>query len=238
MSPRLLPLALAAFIAAPASLALAQPVPPQPPRIVVLGEGESAIAPDMALLSLGVMREASTAREALDAANAAMAAVIAAMKASGVADRDLQTSGLQINPRYTYTNKPDGTQEAALVGYQVANTLSVRLRDIEKTGEVIDKAVTLGVNQNTGISFSNEDPSKALMDARRKAVEDAVAKARLLSDAAGVELGRVIEISDQNYAAPPVPMAEKAYARAADAVPIAAGENAYKVQVTVTFELR
>lgn len=237
MSPRLLPLALAACLAASATTAFAQQAP-QPPRIVVVGEGESAIAPDMALLSLGVMREAATAREALDGANAAMAAVIAAMKASGVADRDLQTAGLQISPRYIYTNKPDGTQEAALAGYQVANTLSVRLRDIEKTGEVIDKAVTLGVNQNTGISFTNDDPSKALTEARKKAVEDAVAKARTLSEAAGVTLGRVIEINDQNFSVSPMPIAEKAYARAADAVPIAAGENAYRVQVTVTFELR
>ncbi|MBX3570466.1 MAG: SIMPL domain-containing protein [Rhizobiaceae bacterium] len=237
MSPRLLPLALAACLAASATTAFAQQAP-QPPRIVVVGEGESAVAPDMALLSLGVMREAATAREALDGANAAMAAVIAAMKASGVADRDLQTAGLQISPRYTYTNKPDGTQEAALAGYQVANTLSVRLRDIEKTGEVIDKAVTLGVNQNTGISFTNDDPSKALTEARRKAVEDAVAKARTLSEAAGVTLGRVLEINDQNVSVSPMPIAEKAYARAADAVPIAAGENAYRVQVTVTFELR
>jgi uncharacterized protein YggE len=120
----------------------------------------------------------------------------------------------------------------------VANTLSVRLRDIEKAGEVIDKAVSLGVNQNTSISFTNADPSKALEEARRKAVEDAAAKARTLSEAAGVSLGRVIEISDQNFAAAPMPITQRAFARAADAAPIATGENAYRVQVTVTFELR
>ena len=105
----------------------------------------------MALLSLSVMREATTAREALDANNDAMAAVIAAMKASGIADRDLQTAGVQIAPRYDYTTKPDGTQEAKLVAYQVTNTLSVRVRDLAKTGEILDKSVALGVNQGGGI---------------------------------------------------------------------------------------
>ena len=109
---------------------------------MVLGEGEATVKPDMALLSLSVMREAMSAREALDANNKAMAEVIAAMKASGVADRDLQTAGVQIIPRYDYINKPDGTQEAKLAAYQVTNTLSVRVRDLAKTGEILDKSVT------------------------------------------------------------------------------------------------
>lgn len=238
MMTRLLPLALAASLLAPIPAALAQQVPP--PRIVVIGEGESAIPPDLAMLSLTVMREAKTAREALDAGNAAMAAVIAAMKSSGVADRDLQTGGLQIYPRYNYVNKPDGTQEGELVAYQVSNTLSVRVRDLEKTGEILDKAVTLGVNQGGGVSFANEDPSKALTDARRSAIKDAMDKARTLTEAAGVKLGKVLEITDQTYAAPPMPIAAKAFDRAgaAEAVPIEAGENSYKVQVTMTFELK
>ncbi len=239
MMHRLLPLALAASLVAPASAALAQQLPPPQPRIVVIGEGESSIPPDLALLSLSVMREAKTAREALDAANAAMAAVIAAMKAAGVADRDLQTGGLQINPRYNYANRPDGTQTAELAGYQVSNTLSVRVRDLAKTGEILDKAVSLGVNQGGGISFANEDPSKALTDARKRAVADAIEKARTLSEAAGVGLGRVIEIADQNFAPPPMPITAKGFDRAeAQAVPVEAGENAYRVQVTVTFELK
>ncbi|TIU73795.1 MAG: DUF541 domain-containing protein, partial [Mesorhizobium sp.] len=90
-----------------------------PPRIIVSGEGEATVAPDMAILSLSVMREAKSAREALDANNDAMAAVIAAMKSAGIAERDLQTAGIQINPRYNYTNKADGSQEAELVAYQV-----------------------------------------------------------------------------------------------------------------------
>ena len=115
-----------------------------------------------------------------------MAEVIAAMKASGIADRDLQTAGVQISPRYDYVNKPDGTQEAKLAAYQVTNTLSVRVRDLAKTGEILDKSVTLGVNQGGGVSFTNDDPSATLTEARKNAVADAMAKAKTLTDAAGV----------------------------------------------------
>ncbi|MBA3446974.1 MAG: SIMPL domain-containing protein [Pseudaminobacter sp.] len=230
-----LPLALAAALSFSAAAAAADTQPP--PRIMVTGEGESAVAPDLALLSLSVMREAKSAREALDANNDAMAAVIAAMKSAGIEDRDLQTEGIQIAPRYNYTNQPDGTQTADLVAYQVTNTLSVRIRDIAKTGEILDKSVTLGVNQGGGVSFANDDPSQALIEARKLAMADAMAKAKTLADAAGVKLGGILEISDQSYAPPPMPMRAKAF-EAADAVPIQAGENAYKVLVSVIFELK
>lgn len=236
MTKTLFALALAAAVALPAAAHAADQAPR---RIVVLGEGEAAVKPDMAILTLTVMREALTAREALDANNKAMAEVVAAMKASGIADRDLQTAGVQINPRYDYTNKPDGTQEAKLAAYQVSNTLTVRVRDLARTGEVLDKSVTLGVNQGGGLVFSNDDPSTALTEARKKAVADAVDKAKTLSEAAGVKLGQVMEISDVSYVQPPMPIVAKAYGGAADAaaVPVEAGENAYKVQINVTFEL-
>ena len=237
MTRHLLPLALAAAIAFPAMAGAADL--PTPPRIIVSGEGEATVAPDLAILTLSVMREAKTAREALDANNDAMAAVIAAMKAAGIADRDLQTAGIQINPRYNYTNKPDGSQEAELVAYQVTNTLSVRVRDVDKTGDILDKAVSLGVNQGGGISFTNDDPGATVTEARKKAVADAMAKAKTLAEAAGVSIGRVLEITDQNIAPSPMPINAKAFDAAAGArVPVQAGENSYNVQVTVTFELK
>ena len=236
MTRHLLPLALAAAIAFPAMAGAADS--PTPARIIVSGEGEATTPPDLALLSLSVMREAKTARAALDANNDAMAAVIAAMKAAGIKDRDLQTAGIQINPRYNYTNKPDGSQKGELVAYQVTNTLSVRVRDIDKTGEILDKAVSLGVNQGGGIAFSNEDPSAAVTEARKKAVADAMAKAKTLAEAAGVSIGRVLEITDQNIASPPMPINAKAFDAAGASVPVQAGENSYAVQVTVTFELK
>jgi uncharacterized protein YggE len=235
MKTRLFAAALLASLALPAIAAAAEP---QLPRIIVSGEGDMAVAPDMAMLSLSVMREAPTAREALDANNAAVAAVIAAMKSAGIAERDLQTSNLQINPRYDYTNKPDGTQEAKLAAYQVTNTLSVRVRDIAKTGELLDTAVTTGVNQGGNISFTNDDPSAAITEARKRAVADAIAKAKTLAEAAGVGLGRIIEMSETSYTPLPMPIEAKAFDSAVQArVPVQPGENSYKIQVNVTFEL-
>jgi uncharacterized protein YggE len=209
----------------------------RPPHITVSGEGEATMAPDIATLTIAVMREAKTARDALTANNDAMAAVIAAMKSSGVAENDLQTTGIQINPRYDFPQKPDGGQEAVLAAYQVTNTLSVRIRDIEKTGEILDKSVSLGVNQGGGITFSNENPAQAREEARKKAVADAISKAKTLAEAAGVSLGNVLEISETGPTSPPIPMAQAKFrAEVADA-PVEAGENAYRVEVTMTYEL-
>lgn len=230
-----MPFAVAAAIAAAIIPAAAQQAP-QSPRIVVSGEGEAALRPDLAILTLSVMREAPTAREAMTANNEAMAAVIAALKAAGVAERDLQTAGLQINPRYDYPRAPDGGQTTVLAAYQVTNTLSVRVRDLARVGDILDEAVTLGVSQGGGISFTNDDPSAAIEEARRKAVADAIAKARTLAEAAGVDLGKVVEISEQSFAPPPMPFLAK-ISDARESVPVEAGENAYRVQVGVTFEI-
>lgn len=237
MNRRILVSALAAALAAPVAAKAAEPIQP---RIVVTGEGEASARPDMAILTLSVMKQAETAREALTANNSATTQVVDALKKSGIADKDLQTAGIQINPVYTYTNKPDGTQEGKLTGYQVYNTLTIRVRDIAKTGEVIDQAVTLGVNQGGSIAFTNDDPSATVTEARKKAVADAIAKAKTLTEAAGVTLGRIVEMSEQNFAQPPIPIAAKSYAQdsAAGAAPVEAGENSYKVQVNVTFELK
>lgn len=217
--------------------ALAQDAP-RTPRIIVTGQGESAMRPDMAVLTLGVMRQADTARAALDAANAAMAEVTAAMKAEGIAERDLQTSNFSISPVYAYPSSDNPGQPPKITGYEVNNTLTVRLRDIAKVGTVLDKAVTLGVNQGGGISFTNDDPSAALTEARIKAVKDATAKAKTLAEAAGVGLGPVVEISEQSYMPQPMPYAMKARDAAPASVPVEAGENAYRVDVNVTFELK
>ncbi|HEV7252198.1 MAG TPA: SIMPL domain-containing protein [Mesorhizobium sp.] len=235
MKPFVLPLAAALALAAP-SLAQAQSVT-EGPRIVVTGEGEASLRPDLALLTLSVLREADTAGEALAQSSAAMREVIAALKAMGVADRDLQTSGLQIMPRYVYEDTPDRGQTSRLIGYQVVNTLAVRVRDIARVGEVIDKAVSLGVNQGGDVAFTSDDPEAALDEARKAAVTDATGKARLLSEAAGVKLGRVLEINDTMVAMPPVPVLAKAAAADAESTPIEPGENAYRVQVNMIFEL-
>jgi uncharacterized protein YggE len=211
-----------------------------PGLVAVTGEGSAHLAPDMAILILTVMRQEETARAALDANSAAMAQVLEAMKADGIAERDLQTSGFSINPQYHYPRNDGSTPvQPQIIGYQVANSLTVRVRDLDQLGAIIDKSVTLGVNQGGQIRFTNDDPSAAVTKARVAAVQDAKAKAATLVEAAGVALGRITEISERLSVPQPLPMArmqaEQAFADAA--VPVASGENEYKVNVNVTFEI-
>jgi len=207
--------------------------------IKVSGEGRATTAPDMAILQLSVVRDAKTAREALDANNKAMTEVLAALRQAGIADRDLQTSGFSINPQYHYPPSDDGgSRPPELVGYQIVNGVTVRVRDLLKLGEVIDSSVSLGVNQAGGIEFTNDKPDAVITEARKAAVADAIGKARVLAEAAGVSLGRLIELAEQEpRPEPPVPFARMAKEAAADQVPIATGESAYNVTVNVTFAI-
>ena len=211
------------------------------PRITVTGEGSVDIAPDMAVLLLSVSREAPTAREALTANSAAMSKVLEAMTGLGIDKRDLQTASFDIQPRYTYPNRQNGgpTEPPKLVGYTVRNALSVRVRDISKVGEVLDTSVTLGVNEGGSIRFTNDDPSAAITKARGRAVEAAMAKARTLADAAGVGLGDILEISEQNFTSRPAPMMAKGLMAmdSAESVPVAAGENSYSVTVNLSLAI-
>ena len=211
------------------------------PRILVTGQGSVDVAPDMAMLALTVTREAETAREALDANSAAMKDVLDAMKAEGIKARDLQTSGFSIQPKYFYPQQQSSStrEPPRIVGYTVRNSLTVRVRDIASLGQILDKSVTLGVNEGGNISFTNDDPSAALTEARVLAMKDALAKAETLTEAGGVKVGILLEISEQSFNPRPMPMAraERSMAMSADAVPVATGENTYRVSVNVTFAI-
>lgn len=213
---------------------------PAPGLISVSGEGVVAAAPDMAVISLTVLREAKTARAALDANSQAMADVLSAMWAEGIAERDLQTGAFSIQPRWVYPKNKDGGREApSIVGYTVVNTLTVRVRDLDNLGAILDKSVSLGVNQGGNVIFSNDDQASIRAKARLDAVAQAKVKAEAMTSALGVGLGRITQISESSYAPPPVPMlrAEMAMAKEAEPVPIAAGENEYRITVSVTWEI-
>lgn len=212
------------------------------PKIIVTGQGVASVAPDMAMLSLTVTREADTAQAALRAGSSAMADVLSAMKKAGIAERDLQTSGFSIQPRYTRPATQAGAEYEAprIVGYTVRNALSVKVRDIEKVGEILDKSVSLGVNEGGNISFTNDDPSATITAARVAAMKDAASKAQTLAQAAGVKVGKILEISEQSYFPSPAsaPMARMQSAKGyAEAVPVAAGENVYNVSVSVNYAI-
>ncbi|MFC6447150.1 SIMPL domain-containing protein [Shinella zoogloeoides] len=234
-----LTLALAAA-AAPLAAQAQETARPRESTVIVTGEGTAEMAPDMALVDLGVVKDAKTAREALDANNKAMADILAAMKDAGIEARDLQTSGFAINPQYQFPQSSTGENPPPiLLGFQVTNTVTLRVRDLSKLGEILDKAVTLGANHGGGIRFVNDKPDAAVSTARARAVENAIAKAKELTAAAGVGLGRVLEISETSFRAEPMPMM-RAMAKdfaAGGAVPVATGENSYSVVVNVTFAL-
>ena len=232
-----LPLVLALSLLALPGVAADQPAP----RISVSGQGSADLVPDMAVLTLTVTREAPTARAALDANSEAMAGVIKAMQGQGVAAKDLQTSNFSIQPRHAQQPRQASGERPApkISGYVVRNSLAVRVRDISKVGEVLDESVTLGVNEGGNILFTNDDPSAAIEQARVRAVKDAMAKAQTLAGAAGVKLGKVLEISEQSHEPRPMPMmrAEMSMARSADAVPVAVGENTYRVTVKLSIAI-
>lgn len=210
---------------------------PREATIIVSGEGEARLAPDMAIMTMAVVKQADTAEQALADNNGAMAAVLTELKAAGIEERDLQTTGFSIAPQYRQEKNDTGGFEAPeIVGYQVTNSLTLRIRDLAKLGEVIDRSVKLGINQGGEINFTNNDPQAAVTEARKAAMQEAVAKARTLTEAAGVSLGRVIEISE-NFARPmPQPLYRAAMAKEmSDTVPVASGENTYTVTVNVTF---
>lgn len=233
-------LMIAALLALSLSLAASADESNPTPRIVVTGQGSVDIAPDMAVLTLTVTRQAETARAALDANSAAMTAVHKAMQKNGIENRDMQTSGFSIQPNYVYPAPKSSAEREPprIAGYTVRNSLTVRIRDIDAVGKILDQSVSLGVNDGGNISFTNADPTAAIAEARTRAVHDAIARADTLAAAAGVRKGSLLEISEQTYTPRPVPMVEMAMSRAADAAaPVAVGENTYRVSVNVTYAI-
>jgi uncharacterized protein YggE len=232
--------ALLALPLAAAAPAFAQEMKPREPVISVTGDGESSVAPDMAIVNFAVVKQAKTAREALDENNKAMNDVLAALKSGGIAERDLQTSGFSIQPQYNYPQPVDGQQQQPqLIGYQTINSITVRLRDLAKLGAVIDQSVSLGINQGGDIQFTNDKPDAVIDEARKNAVASAVKKAKTLSEAAGVKLGRILEINENVPRAMPQPVYRATMMKEASdaAVPVQSGENNYNVSVTVTFAI-
>lgn len=205
--------------------------------LVVSGLGETKATPDMAILSIGVDAQAASAAQALKDNSAKMNATIARLKARGVADKDMQTQNLAVNPLYKYDNQGGSPK---IVGYQATNILSVKLRDLTTAGAIIDEAVADGANNLGGITFTFADPKPLNDEARVAAVADARGKADLLAKAAGVSLGAVLQIQDGYASAPlPMPMYRMDAVRAeATSTPIAAGEATISANVTIIYEIR
>ncbi|MFM5954809.1 MAG: SIMPL domain-containing protein [Novosphingobium sp.] len=209
--------------------------------LTVTAEGKSIRTPDLALFSAGVVTQGKTATEAMSANAAAMNNVIATLKKAGIADRDIQTSSLNLSPVYGQpVIGPNGQQiqEPRIVGYQANNTVTVRSRDIKGFGKVLDALVASGANQVYGPNFQMSDPSAAMDEARVDAMKAARARGDLYAKAAGLRVVRIISISEGGGYSPPQPVYAKVMmADAAAPTPIAAGEVEAQVSLSVQFEL-
>jgi uncharacterized protein YggE len=240
--------ALAVF-ARPVLAQVATPVPTLAAGhtlLTVTAEGASTSEPDLATFSAGVTTQGSTASAALAENSTKMTQVIAALKRAGIAERDIQTSNLNLNPIYAPPKRlPDGTVEdqgQTIIGYQVTNQVSVKQRKLADYGKVLDALVSAGANQVNGPNFMLSKPEAAQDEARAAAMKAARARAQLYAQAAGMRVVGIVSISESGNSSPqPVMFRRSAESMMAapppPPAPVMGGELESSVNVTVQFEL-
>jgi uncharacterized protein YggE len=197
--------------------------------ITVTGHGKVEVTPDVADLWLGVQATAPTGDEVMTTVEQKSRSLVDALKGAGIEDRDIQTSGLSLYPNYSQNGQ-------RITGYTASVDVSVRARDLDRVGELLDTVQGLVGDQLTigGISFSYEDPEAVLEQARAAAIENARVRAAQYAEAAGVGVGDIVRIVESSSAAPPIPYAAERVA-ADGAVPIEPGSQELTADVTVVF---
>jgi len=206
----------------------------QAPFVRVTGTGRVSVKPDIAFINLGVEARGATAEQARGKAAQAMTAVIEAARNSGLEDRDMQTTWVGLNPVYA----PDA--ESRITGYMVSHQLTLKVRDVDGAGKVLDAAVEAGGDATRlhGLNFAVEDVDAAESEAREKAYRDAVMRAEQYARHAGVRLGQPIRISEAEAGiTPPIPMAAMARMEADIATPVSSGEQEVTMTVEVIFAI-
>ncbi|WP_419815280.1 SIMPL domain-containing protein [Glacieibacterium sp.] len=228
-------LAAAVLAAVPAGAQQTLQLAPAVTTLSVSAEGRSLRAPDVVDLSGGVITTAATAAQAMAFNATRMTAVVAAIRRAGVAERDIQTAGLNLQPQYKYADN----QPPLLTGYQASNTVSLRLRKIDQAGKLLDTLVGAGANSISGPNFRVDAADAALDEARTQAVATARSRAELYARAAGLKIKRILTISESGGDQPrpmPMMMARSMKMEAAD-TPVVPGEVTLSITVNVTFEL-
>lgn len=203
-----------------------------PPTITIQATGQVAVAPDMATVTLGVAHHAKTARAAVDSLNADLARILGQLSDLGIADSDIQTTGLRLSPRQDYarSEKPRNT------GFDAVSDISVRVRDLDRLGVVLDSVVTQGANLFRGLTYGLADPGPMQDAARQAAVAEALRLAALFADAADVPLGPLLTLSEVNMGrGQPMMMMGAARLEASGSVPTASGEITLEATVVATF---
>lgn len=206
-------------------------------RLDINATGEVTRVPDVAIISAGVVARAATATVAMQDSADRMQKVLAALKRAGVADRDMQTSAVSLNPEYRYPEN----QTPQLVGYTASNQLTIKFRDIRSSGKILDALVSQGANQINGPNLTIDKPEAALDEARANAIAAGRARAELYAHSLGLRVVRVVAVSESGgYAppppAPPMPMMMARGER--DSTSIQPGEQKLQVNVAMTFELQ
>jgi uncharacterized protein len=204
----------------------------------VNGEGKSKAAPDLVILSLGVEAESKTVARAQQDASQAMDAVMQALKANGIADKDIQTQRFSI---YPVTQWIEDQQRQIITGYRVTNIVIAKIRQLDKAGSIIDDVAAAGGNLTRidNIGFSIEDPTPLYKEARGEAIDDAIAKAKQMAGAADVKLGKLIYISESTPYMPNIAVKDYAMrAEAASPTPISPGELEIQVNVQMVYEIQ
>ena len=206
------------------------------PALNLSAYGEVRVAPDMATITFGVTTEGTTAQAAMADNARRMQEVFAALSRAGIADRDIQTSGLNLSAQYDYVEN----QPPRLRGYQASNQVTVIINDLTKVGSTADAVVSAGVNQINGISFGLKDPKAAEDQARVLAVRALQDKASLYAQALGVELGAIRSLNEGGgyTPQPPMPMyAARLQMADSASTPVAAGEMTVRIDITGTYDL-
>jgi uncharacterized protein YggE len=220
---------------APLAPALAQDAAPQmiaqpSAQISVTGTGTVLAAPDMATITLGVTQTADTAKGAMDQTNTELARVLENLKAAGIEGRDLQTSGLSLQPTWDAATNTPSTNS-----FTASNQLTVTVRALASLGSVLDAAVKDGANTLNNVQFGVADPAPLLDEARLRAVADARQRANVMVNAAGVRLGTIAQMAEQGGGVA-FPRGEMMRA-SADSMPVQAGELSFSVNVAMTWQL-
>ena len=204
----------------------------------VSATGRTTRVPDVATIRSGVVTQNATAAGALGENATRMARVLAALKKAGVAPRDIATSNVSLSPQYRYENNVP----PVITGYQATNTVSVRFRDVAKSGAILDALVKEGANQIDGPNLSLDNPDAALDEARIEAVKIARARAETYARAAGMSVARIVSIGEggENAGNPPPMPQFRAMKAMADSAPtqIASGETDVTVTLNVRFLLK
>lgn len=225
-------LILASAIVLPAAPALAQD--DEPGRLSLSATGEVQAVPDMAMVRSGVVTEARTASEALNANSQRMTGVFSTLARAGIAREDIQTSNLQINP--VWSNYSSG-EERRITGYRATNTVTARVEDLDDLGATIDALVASGANNIDGVTFGLENDGEARREARLRAVAELRETADLYAGALGIELGGLLEFSESGGFDPrPTAMFARTESFAAD-TPVAAGQLTISVTVNGVFAI-